>query len=55
MRSILEAARTDLVMRSATVIDDERLRLERVLENPEDLGLRVGALLDAASAVNIAE
>ncbi|MDP9825135.1 dynamin family protein [Kineosporia succinea] len=55
VRSILEAARTDLVMRSATVIDDERLRLERVLENPEDLGLRVGALLDAASAVNIAE
>ncbi|GAA3592719.1 hypothetical protein GCM10022223_04300 [Kineosporia mesophila] len=55
LRSILEAARTDLVMRSATVIDDERLRLERVLENPEDLGLRVGALLDAASAVNIAE
>lgn len=55
VRSIIEAAREDLLFRAGIVIDDERLRLERVLENPEDLGLRVGALLDAASAVNIAE
>jgi hypothetical protein len=55
VRSIIDAAREDLLFRAGIVIDDERLRLERVLENPEDLGLRVGALLDAASAVNIAE
>ncbi|MBT0769351.1 dynamin family protein [Kineosporia sp. J2-2] len=55
VRSIIEEARTDLANRAGAVIDDERRRLERMLENPEDLGLRVGALLDAASAVNIAE
>lgn len=53
--AIVEEARNDLLMRAGTVIDDERLRLERVLESPEHLGLRVGALMDAASAVNIAE
>lgn len=55
VRSIVEAARTDLLERAGTVIDNEQLRLERVLESPEGLGLRVGALLDAASTVNIAE
>ncbi|GAB3247635.1 GTPase family protein [Kineosporia babensis] len=55
VRSIVEAARADLLERAGTVMDNERLRLERVLESPEGLGLRVGALLDAASAVNIAE
>ncbi|WP_285619011.1 dynamin family protein [Kineosporia sp. NBRC 101677] len=55
VRAIVDAARADLLERAGSVMENERLRLERVLESPEGLGLRVGGLLDAASAVNIAE
>lgn len=55
VRAILDEARNDLLVRAGTVIDNERLRLERVLESPEHLGLRAGSLLDAASAVTAAE